>query len=289
MEKIMSCEPQGYLYVSTGRKYVDEAIRSAESLKGVSPYANITLVTDQEPLTKIFDTVIIDPIKVTNWREGLAYKVKHIYRSSPYEKTFFVDSDTYFYENCESLFELLEYFDLCMALAHGDTCAARSNGKRIDACYPYNTGIMLYRKHEKNASLFDEWQSIYSSYLDNDHLIGKESDQTALMEALLKSDSRVYVLPDIWNARTPCYLSLHGSVKVVHGRHKDYEQLKKVINSSQRMRSWDPSKKRCHYYDEPKIIVKLKEYLKEKLPITRQIYEKFFVTFEKRGISTNSQ
>ena len=40
-----------------------------------------------------------------------------MYKESPYRKTLFIDSDTYFYESCEGIFTLLDYFDAAMALA----------------------------------------------------------------------------------------------------------------------------------------------------------------------------
>jgi hypothetical protein len=283
----MNQNNQGYLYIAIGSKYIEEASISAKSLRRVDPNARITLVTDQAIQEDVFDNVIIHPDTVTNWREGLSYKVRHIYESSPYEKTFFVDSDTYFYESCTELFDLLDYFELCMALAHGDSHAASVNNKRLSACHPYNTGIILYKKNAKNDALFKTWQSLYDTKLKENQLTGKESDQTAFMEALLQSDSRVYVLPDIWNARTPCYLSLYGTVKVVHGRHSDYEKLLSTINITARGRGWNPSRKKCEYYHEPKVITQIKELIKDRIPTIRKVYQKFFVTFEKRSIKTH--
>lgn len=278
---------RGYLYIAIGEKYIEEAITSARSLKNVVENPQVTLVSDREIETDVFDTIVIDPCQVTNWRDGLSYKVKHMYKSSPYEQTFFVDSDTYFYESCEALFDLLEYFDLCMSMAHGDTNVPIMDGKCLTSCHPYNTGIILFRKNSINKTLFQDWKMIYNNNLKIKNFRYKESDQTAFIEALLKSKSRIYLLPDIWNARTTCYLSLQGTVKVVHGRHKDYEQLRNIINSSSRMRGWDPNTKRCYYYNQPLWIVNFRQFVKKHFPLIQKIYKKFFITFENRGVSNS--
>ena len=66
------------------------------------------------------------------------------------------------------------------------------------------------------------------------------------MEALLQSESRVYVLPSVWNARFPFYhVSYTGNVNLVHGRIGDYEKFRQVINKVPYNRSWNPITRSC--------------------------------------------
>ncbi len=237
----------GYFYIATGEKYIKELNISARSLKRVDKTAHITLITDKAIKNDIFDNVKICSTNFTSRTESLAYKVKHIYSESPYDKTFFIDTDTYFYDNCDMLFKLLNYFDILMTMSPADINYAHIDGKPLTGCAPYNSGVMVFRKNSKNEMLFKKWDQIYEEKLRSGSL-GAENDQTSFMEALLTSEAKVYVLPNIFNARIPYYLTLNGLVKIVHGRWAgDYEKLRRKINKSSSHRGWDPTRRRCTF------------------------------------------
>jgi hypothetical protein len=254
MEKHVS----GYLYVVAGQKYIDEAIISAGSLRHVNPDAHITIIADREVRGDLFDQTIVRPMENRSlreeslydqaWKEGLTFRVKHIYNESPYEKTLFIDSDTYFYDGCEGIFDLLDYFDISMAIAPNDRTPTFVNGKCLTGYTPYNCGVILFKKNSKNEALFKQWFNIYEQKLKKNALHSRgESDQTSFMEALLESESRIYTLANEWNARLPFFLNLTEPVKVVHGRYGDYDQLRKKINWPVEQRCWNPQQKKCIY------------------------------------------
>lgn len=61
------------------------------------------------------------------------------------------------------------------------------------------------------------------------------------MEALLHSESRIYVFQNIYNARTPYCISLPSlKVKLIHGRHDNYEKIRLELNSKIKNRVWIP-------------------------------------------------
>ena len=247
---------EGYLYVvydSGEGRYIKEAVTSAKSLKKNDRNAHISLVTNRETDEDVFDNVIIRRGDAANWREGLAYKTKHVYETSPYQKTFFLDSDTFIYEDCSVLFKLLDYFDVCMSTAPAETNASVVDGEPLIGCIPYNTGVLLHKKNPHNEFLFTEWCEIFSKRISESHEWKNfESDQTAFMDALLKSESRVYVLASVWNARIPFFMPLNGKVKIVHGRCKDYEALRARINSSTSHRCWNPVTNKCIPHEPPR-------------------------------------
>lgn len=240
---------EGYLYVvydSTGGRYIGEAVTSANSLRENDKNAHITLVTNRETDQEVFDNVIIRGGDAANWREGLAYKTKHVYGTSPYQKTFFVDSDTFFYEDCSMLFKLLDYFDVCMSTAPAEKNESVVDGKALIGYIPYNTGVVLHRKNSHNEFLFAEWCRIFNKRIRGmNECKDSETDQTAFMDALLRSESRVYVLPSVWNARIPFFMALNDKVKIVHGRCKDYEALRPRMNISASHRCWNPLTNKC--------------------------------------------
>jgi hypothetical protein len=239
---------KGYLYVATGTKFVEEAIRSAQSLRKIDNSANITIVTDNKIDNSLFDKVIIKPSNIQNYKDGLAYKIKHIYQSSIYDETLFLDSDTYICEPCDHLFELLDFFDIAIAPDPTDPWQAKSpkSLNRLKACTPYNTGVIIFKKNESNDTLFKRWFDIYQSKI-NQGILDKENDQTSFMEAWLQSGSKIYVLSHAWNARTPFFFTLNQSVKIIHGRHKNYEIIRDKLNKPwhSKHRCWLPVPEKC--------------------------------------------
>ncbi|MGD1949791.1 MAG: putative nucleotide-diphospho-sugar transferase [Leptolyngbyaceae cyanobacterium] len=239
---------RGYLYAAAGKKYVGEAVCSAQSLRTVDKSAHITLVTDHPFESDAFNQVIVQPTTAQTYKHGLLYKVQHLYNSSPYDETLFIDSDTYVCENIAPIFELLEFFDVAIAPDPTDVNRPKSprSAQRIRALDLYNTGVILFRKNERNDELFNRWLRIYNDKLENATL-GKENDQTSFIEAWLQSNSKIYVLSHAWNARTPFFFTLNQSVKIIHGRHKDYEVIKERLNKPHhsRHRCWLPVHQKC--------------------------------------------
>jgi len=250
----------GYLYVAAGDpKYLQEAKISATSLRAVDPTAHITLITEKPLDGSLFDKVVIRPAAFSSWRAGVAYRTKHIYADSPYERTLYLDTDTYIYEPCRALFGLLDHFDICMAASPADTNEPLIDGKPLTACFPYNAGVIAFKKNERNEFLFRTWHERHAKKLREGSLRQKEGDQPSFMEALIQSESRVYVLPSIWNARVLTYVFLNGSVKIVHtreGSKEDFEKLRKKLNKTTGIRCWDARRKRC-LYRKPTLFKKL--------------------------------
>ncbi|MEO0759417.1 MAG: hypothetical protein AAFY78_21375 [Cyanobacteria bacterium J06648_16] len=239
---------KGYLYVASGDRFVREAMNSAQSLRNVDETANITLVTDKAVDSELFDHVIVRPANPQTYKHGLLYKVAHIYQASPYDETLFLDSDTYICERCDHLFDLLEFFDVAIAPDPTDVNRARpsESAKPLKATDIYNTGVILFKKNQRNAELFGRWLELYQRKLDQG-TVGRENDQTSFMEAWLPSAAKIYVLSQAWNARTPFFFTLNQSVKIIHGRHKDIEAIRAKLNKPHpsRHRCWLPVHEKC--------------------------------------------
>lgn len=242
----MDMPEQGYLYIVCGdRKYFDEAIVSAESLKERDPEAHLTLVSDRNLEGEhCFDNVIVDREDAegghVGWKRGLLFKTKHIYASSPYQKTFFVDSDTYFTENCGCLFDVLDYYDVSLAHGTNDRTVVNVRGKAVDAVTPYNTGVILFRKNQHTERHFADWHACYEKNLKK-----HPHDQPAFVEALSTSHCKVYILQNNWNARFIYPEKYAGRVMILHGRHNNFPALARRINSTQEARLWLPQAEAC--------------------------------------------
>ena len=254
---------QGYLYIATGNKFIKEAIVSATSLRKCNPNAHITVVTNENIENKIFDSVIIktNGSVDSKWKSGIQYKVESLLLS-PYEKTFFIDTDTYFIEDSAELFELLEYHDLQIAYAPDDKSKVVLNGKKLEGYYPYNTGVIVFNNNFKVKKLFKDWLSIYKSKFNI-----YPHDQTPFMEALLINNIKIHVFHQIYNFRFPYYTSVPGlRVKILHGRTDNFNFVANKVNKHHYNRVWVPKKKVI--FNKPKksfkknLIALIPDYLK---------------------------
>lgn len=229
---------QGYLYIATGESYIKEALVSIKSLRKLAPHIHATLITDKPLALSEFDEIKVFNPELGHkkgWKSAVLYQVFAL-SQTPYQKTFFIDSDTYFAESCEELFELLDYYDLLIAHAPADTSNVKLDDQTVEGYYPYNTGVIVYKKNKAVNGLLKDWFMIYRDKFDTYDL-----DQAPLMEALLHNPVHLYVLQPIYNFRLPLFVSLPGTkVKIFHGRATDFTQLEKIINSEETNRVWNP-------------------------------------------------
>lgn len=249
---------RGYLYIAYGERYLDEALRSAASLKKVDPLADITLVTTESITLPLFDRIVVRPFNGDSWKRGLLYKVVQMYDASPYERTFFVDTDTYFCASCVELFELLDYWDLCLTDCPNDCSIVSVANGPVHGYYPCSTGVIVFKKSAHNRELFRRWFEIYQSKMGS-----YQHDQGPLAEALLHSTSRPYVARSVYNAKLNFHTSfMSDQVKIIHGRADDYEQVRKQLNATPVNRSWDPVSRQCRPIPMIRYVQAYARYLK---------------------------
>ena len=238
---------RGFLYIAKGPEFVKEAAVSSASLKKVAPDSHVTLITNQSLSIPSVDKVCViqESSYSDNWHRGCLYKVRHIYDKSPYERTLFVDTDTYFLRDPTSVFSLLSHVDIAMAQAPWASVEGTVSvkGEAVDACQPYNTGVIAFRKNKTNKNFFSDWLRLYSNKLQAQTLSDKETDQKSFMETFLDSEARIYVLSNIWNLRLKSLNYVMGEVIILHGRHPDYLSLEEKINSDAKPRMSSRTKK----------------------------------------------
>lgn len=218
----------GILYVATGSHYIDQAIRSAQSVNKHMPHIPITIFTDREIDPALFENVII--IDEPTFTSG--DKIKCI-AQSPYDKTVYLDADTIVLDDFSELFVLMDEFDFA---------AAHANRRRIstdispvfDAYYKssstpdsfpeLNSGVIVFRRCKPVKELFQDWERVFweNQSKSNTLEIPKRkkvkqgiADQPFLRSMLYNSDVRFSTLtPEyncIWNIGF-----VTGTVKIVH-------------------------------------------------------------------------
>jgi hypothetical protein len=219
---------KGYLYVAFGDQYVQEAIQSALTIKKNSPNAVIAIITSDKITNVVFDKVLNSPP---------ISKIEGLLRT-PFERTFFIDTDTYFCESCDNGFNLLDYYEICMAQAPNELDIEFKNSN-IEGYRPLNSGVILYNIKALDtlkiaSDLYTAEESINPSQI-------RRRDQPYIALAILESRIRVHVLPSTWNFRSCFFVGLRGSVKIIHDRGRDMELIQRRVNENFGQRCWNPN------------------------------------------------
>ncbi|MEM6963162.1 MAG: putative nucleotide-diphospho-sugar transferase [Bacteroidota bacterium] len=225
----------GYLYIATGEKYINEALRSLRSLKQVVPHAHATLITNEEVTVTAFDAVQVVAFESSaseDWKQGILYKVLGL-QASPYQKTFFVDTDTYFTSSCHHLFDLVEYYDLLICQDQARNPKVVVNDATVEGYEAFNTGVMVYQNNATIKALFKKWLEVYKEKFKI-----YPHDQPPLMEALLYVNAKIYALPLEYNFRFGFYGYLRDEVKIIHGRPQSFKTYAQAINRAPIARVW---------------------------------------------------
>lgn len=223
----------GFVYIVSnnvgginGIDYIREALFSAISLRrfhSVTDYG-ISIITKQNNLKhlnnitenvgrdlsmrfglngkdNIWDNIII----VDDADMSLRCKQHLLYSKTPYQKTVFIDSDTFINWKLDDLFSMLDNFDVLGAHDY--------SRKRYFDFFPeynlipygfseINTGLIAFRKNELVSNFFNEWDSLYNKY----RVLGNlQWDQPSFRVSIWKAIGlglRFYCLPVEYNRRS---------------------------------------------------------------------------------------
>ena len=123
---------RGIICSATGRRYVTEAISSAQSSLRFNRVPHL-IFCDQIQIEKVEG---IDFVKFETCGNAFLDKIRNI-SQTPFERTIFLDTDTCVIANIGELFDLLQRFDVAAAHAPGYTKARiRTNPRRFTTSIP---------------------------------------------------------------------------------------------------------------------------------------------------------
>jgi len=238
---------KGCIYVATGTRCLEEAIRSASSFKAVMPEVSVWLWSDADPQRgDLFDRVV----RIDKPARSFEDKIRPLLES-PFKKTIFLDSDTYVCAPLHDVYEILDRFDF--AAAH-PLLRTTMQQDLPDAFPEVNSGVMAFCANEKVREMIVNWLGLYDEHVKK---TGRLDDQPPLRVALYKSDLQIAILPPEYNVRTiyPGAIG-RGRVKVLHGKQKNLQEVAKRLNKSlsprvffTRLREFLP--RHCVFLDGP--------------------------------------
>lgn len=203
----------GFLYVANKQKFLDEALLSLKSLRRFNKEP-VCLVCTPDLETKdvldAFDVVITD-----SSLDNYSYMAKVVgIQQTPFQKTVFLDSDTFITDTISELFDILDIADFACT----SEAKMHSFNKLIENyknVFPeFNTGIVVYRNNTIMQTLIKDWLDICQK---NNVLI----DMPVFREAVLKNYNNVkyVVLPEVYNLHGfKSMVMLYGKVKIIHER-----------------------------------------------------------------------
>lgn len=231
---------KGILYICGDHEpYYSDGIISAKSAKKVMPDIPTAIVTDKQEVHDVFDY----KIKESDMDHSFEDKPRCM-SESPFEKTLFVDTDTYFAEPIDELWGLLDHYDLA---------ACHTNHRRYDETIPvpiseYNTGVLLFRSSEPTKELFKTWEERYGT-LHNPVVHDQSSFRSAVFhQEAERNELKLYTLPREYNCMVQHPGVLRGPAKILHaaGTNKrvEFEKIANKLNKYVNTPGWD---KRVHY------------------------------------------
>jgi hypothetical protein len=212
---------EGFLYVALGRPYLEAAEISARSVRTVMPRSRIAIATDQ-PSPAGFDTVV--PLD-----ESDGYRAKVLGMSAtPFERTVFLDADTYAAADLTELFRVLDAFDL--AVAHAPHRVALPLDDVPESFPELNTGVIAFERTGAVEQFLRAWLEEYDRLLP---LQPRSKDQPAFRRALYTAaDLRFTVLPPEFNVRFRIGGFQNQRARLLHGRsgEDDYRAIAALLN-----------------------------------------------------------
>lgn len=206
-------DKRGFLYIANKTKFIHEALISVKSLMKHNDEKVCLICTQEifkEDLKKSFDIVLcIDEMN------NYTYLSKVVgLNFTPFEKTIFLDSDTFITDKITELFDLLDFVDLATTLEYKLHTTGPHDFKYRNIFPELNSGVIVYKKNPITLKIFKDWLTICEKY----NII---NDMPGLREAVLKNFNEVKysILPQLYNTHGfKSMLILNNKIKIIHER-----------------------------------------------------------------------
>lgn len=212
---------RGILYIATGERYTHEARRSAESVQRYVDYP-IAIYTN---CASIAGDVFTDVFEIESKAEGYHNKIKYM-EKSPFEKTLFLDTDTYVNSDPSELYKLLDAYDI--GIAHDPSHNIHTLSSVPESFPEYNTGVLLYKDNSAVSELMETWNEFYVE-MGNEY---NSKDQPAFRRALYHTEIEFVTITREWN----CFYNFPGYIaeppKILHGRVPSPERAAGILSES---------------------------------------------------------
>jgi len=225
-----TAQPYGVVYVAFGAPYLAMALVSASTLRKTNPGMPFCIVSNIEFNPGDFDfwDTAIDHQVALSLETGENRLIKTAAIDfSPFEKTIYLDCDTFINGDLSDGLIFLDYFDIAFK---GETDSPDCNvpiiGGRPSKQLPHwNGGVFLFDKSAASRDFFKKWKDAYIDF-------NVEYDEISMVKALFTTSARLLSLDGRWNymsfysLRSP---KLNRNAKVVHYTSRISFSVEKMI------------------------------------------------------------
>ena len=225
-------------WIASGKEYVAEARRSAESVYKHMPDLRRVLfeVTDVPGAPGPFHEIqALPPREHDWWYLDAARYFGHCMNLIDDVRILYLDTDTWMCHPVYDLLTMLERFDFVGCHAPGRvTCG---NGLDLPAAFPeINIGVLAMQRTPRLLRVLDDW---YQKFRNNPAKY-RNNDQGPLREALWNSRLAIGIAPPEYNCRWGFGGFARYPVKVLHGRPQDgnYYRVCRELNRKDDLRGW---------------------------------------------------
>jgi hypothetical protein len=234
------------IYVAVGRKYQDEAVASAKSVRANTRNVAITVFTDD---TRMSETDLFNNVHYVQPQEHMfSLKIACIARASA-AHCLFLDTDTLVCGDIDSMFQVLSRFDLAACHASWRFSPALNGSEIVQSEFidervpssvvDFNTGVIAFRTCPETSRFFGAWREEYERQLA-DATFRPGNEQAAFRIALWQSRLQTYVFPPEFNYRCDFPGAIGGKLRIVHGRHPRIQEIADILGSRSGARAFDP-------------------------------------------------
>lgn len=224
----------GILYSAIGAEFFAEALASARSSLRFNAVPHL-IVTDQR---REVPDAQIGVKAIRRGHNPYADKIRSI-ASSPFERTIYIDTDTYLLDEILHLFELLDRFDI--AACHSPGYRSLADPDVPNGFYELNTGLIVLRRNPATDAFLSDWLATYEKWVADppfEHAgrLDGYADQPAFRRCLWQHRLQLCVLGHEYCFRTTQCAQVADRVRVLHGRHRDFERVAEIVNRERRAR-----------------------------------------------------
>lgn len=197
-------------------------------------YYRKDVVTIEDKYLECIDDLIKFDIEMPTSFYDKVYCIK----DCKYPYFLWVDCDTLFVNKIDDVFNLLDKFELGVAVAPRDQKHKLESVP--DSFAEFQAGVILFKRTPAVNKFIESWSEKYKLHISQfDKVPG--GDQPSFRECLYHSDVRFYVLDHSYNCKYNDNIYIRGKIKILHGREIEKTELleqTKLNNKKMNNRPW---------------------------------------------------
>lgn len=195
--QVVNTGESGYVYIVTGEGYAKECVFSILSLR---KHTDKKICVFSEERFRVLFSEHCDYFYVVNSKVKRP-KIEYM-GQTPFERSVYLDSDTFVRSSLDDLFDVLDRFEFCASFCHSRKRDKYSKKIKRYSDIPYsfsevNSGVVSYRMTRSVVELFKSWKKNYFEFINETD----GWDQPSLRVSLWESDVKAFVLPPEYNVR----------------------------------------------------------------------------------------